>query len=277
FGNHNEAWLLPVENHAEIAETAAWALRTLPKQVLHNAAYDGLVIDRHLGVPLEEWWPKVRDTKTYAHLVDSRQEHEGGTGLSLKPLAAHYVDSGAEDGQRALVAEFRKMGRTKETGWAEIPLDNPVYQRYAAADVVLVSRLLPELVRQATADGVPRPLVDYEHRIARIGATIQRRGMRLDSAYTTQLVAELEREAEHHAAIAKRYGVDSVNSPKQVGEALLGMGERLTEKTASGALAVGKDVLLPLADLDTQWHRIGAREPNPLADAVLRSKRAGKW
>src|SRR5690606_39599845 len=36
-------------------------------------------------------------------------------------------------------------------------------------------------------------------------------------------------------------------------------------------------VLLPLADLDTQWHRIGAREPNPLADAVLRSKRAGKW
>jgi DNA polymerase-1 len=36
-------------------------------------------------------------------------------------------------------------------------------------------------------------------------------------------------------------------------------------------------VLLPLADLDRDWERIGAREPNPLAEAVLRAKRAGKW
>src|SRR5690606_40646620 len=37
------------------------------------------------------------------------------------------------------------------------------------------------------------------------------------------------------------------------------------------------EVLLPMADLDTQWRRVGAREPNPLADAVLRAKRAQKW
>src|SRR5690606_23455118 len=40
---------------------------------------------------------------------------------------------------------------------------------------------------------------------------------------------------------------------------------------------VDRAVLLPLADLDQQWQRIGARTPNPLADAILRSKRAGKW
>jgi len=77
--------------------------------------------------------------------------------------------------------------------------------------------------------------------------------------------------------MARQYGVTSVNAPKQVGAALLGMGEELSAKTANGQIAVGKEVLLPLADLDKDWHRIGGREPNPLADAVLRSKRAGKW
>jgi DNA polymerase-1 len=55
------------------------------------------------------------------------------------------------------------------------------------------------------------------------------------------------------------------------------MGETLTETTDSGALKVDKSILLDLADLDQQWQPRGTRKPNPLADAVLRSKRAGKW
>jgi DNA polymerase-1 len=55
------------------------------------------------------------------------------------------------------------------------------------------------------------------------------------------------------------------------------MGELLTETTASGAIKVDKAVLLALADQDLRWHKLGVRTPNPLAEAVLRSKRAGKW
>jgi DNA polymerase-1 len=55
------------------------------------------------------------------------------------------------------------------------------------------------------------------------------------------------------------------------------MGETLTERTASGALKVDKAVLMALADLDRDWKPIRSREPNVLADAVLRAKRAGKW
>ncbi|WP_369376094.1 DNA polymerase [Streptomyces sp. cg36] len=68
-----------------------------------------------------------------------------------------------------------------------------------------------------------------------------------------------------------------VGSGTQVAEALTGMGETLTDRTDSGALKTDKAVLLPLADLDRDWQRIGARDPNPLADAVLRAKRAKKW
>lgn len=277
FGTPGEAWLIPAELGEDFRDAIRHALRALPRMVAHNAPFDALVFDRHLGVTLEELWPRLVDTRIYAHLVDSRQSHEGGVGLKLKPLAAHYVDPGAEDGQKALYAEFHKIGKTKDTGWAHIALDNAVYQLYGAADVTLVSALLPRLVDEAERRGVPQALIDYEHRIARIGAVIRRRGMRVDGDYTATLVVDLKREAKHYAGIAAQYGVTSVNSPKQVGEALIGMGEVLTETTESGQIAVGKEVLLPLADMDKEWERIGAREPNMLADAVLRSKRAGKW
>lgn len=55
------------------------------------------------------------------------------------------------------------------------------------------------------------------------------------------------------------------------------MGEHLTERTGSGALKVDKAVLSALADLSLQGERLNIRTPNPLAEAVIRSKRAGKW
>src|SRR5690606_28071323 len=277
FGTPDEAWLIPVEFGPGWRGAAAWALSVLPTMVAHNAPFDSLVFDRHLSVPLEDLWPRMRDTRIYAHLVDSRKDFEGGTGHGLKALAAHYVDPGAEDGARELQAEFRGIGCTKATGWAEIDIRNPTYLRYAAADVAIVTRLLPRLQAEAEARNVPQALIDYEHRIAKIGAVIERRGMAIDVEYTERLVRELQDEEAHYTEVARRYGVESVNAPKQVAAALVGMGEVLTETTATGALSVGKEVLLPLADLTTGWERIGAREPNPLADAVLRAKRAGKW
>jgi DNA polymerase-1 len=277
FGTPDEAWLIPVENHDALSNLAAWALRELDSVVLHNASFDALVFDRHLGVPVEDFMPRAWDTRILAHLFDSRKDYEGGTGHSLENLAAHYVDPGATDGQKDLQAEFRSIKHTSASGWAAIDLNNAVYQKYAAADVVLVSRLLPRLRELCREADVPDALIAYEHRVSRIGAVIERKGMRLDVEYTERLVRELKEEEEHFASVARRYGVTSVNAPKQVAEALVAMGEELTERTVSGQLAVGKEVLLPLADLTTSWERIGAREPNPLADAVLRCKRAGKW
>jgi len=277
FGTADEGWLIPVEFGEPFAAAVRYALRTLPRMVAHNYPFDGLVFDRCLGVPIEETFPRVVDTKILAHLLDSRPEEEGGVGLSLKPLCVQYVDPAATDGQKELFAEFHKIKKTKVTGWAHIDVRNPVYLRYALLDVLYASRLLPRLQEQCRAEGVSRRLAEYEHEIALIGAIIQRKGMRLDREYTERLRDELLQEAEHYAQIARQYGVQSVNAPRQVAAALAGMGETLTEKTESGQLSVGKDILLPMADLNSSWERIGARDPNPLADAVLRSKRATKW
>lgn len=277
LGNAREAWVICVELGPIFAEAARWALLTLLRLVAHNAPFDLLVVDRHLGVPLATLAPKVTDSKIIAHLFDSRPRHEGGYGLRLKELCARDVDPNAPDTQEDLTAVFRSIGETKATGWRKIDINHPTYLQYAGLDAILVSRWLPIGEERLRKVGVRQALVEFEHRVMYVCALMERRGMLVDRDYVRPLVERLEEEAELHAGKARQYGVTSVNAPKQVSTALLGMGETLTEKTDSGNLKVDKEILQVLADVDRDWQRIGARKPNPLADAVLRSKRAGKW
>lgn len=273
FGNKREAWVLRAD---QFREAIVRALRQKRAFAVHNAPFDLQVIDRHLGVKIEELADRVFDTRIFAHLLDPRSEAEGGAGLSLKPLSAIYVDDQAPDTQAGLYAEFRKHGLTKGTGWAGIPIDNELYNRYAGLDVILETRLFYELAPLIKDLGL-NDLSKFEHHLQSLLAIMQRRGMLLDVDYIQKLRGELQEEAEKYSAVAHRYGVENINSTAQVAAALQGMGEELTETTASGALKVDKAVLSVLADLDREWERIEAREPNPLADAVMRAKRAEKW
>src|SRR5690606_11068720 len=131
----------------------------------------------------------------------------------LKPLSAIYVGQDAPDTQGGLTKEFNRLGFTKETGWAGVPLSNELYLRYAGLDVLLTRRLHDG--RTIAVDGLNvGHLVAFEHRLARILAEMQQRGMRLDVPYTEGLVAELEADAARFAQVAARYGVANVNSPK---------------------------------------------------------------
>ncbi|MFD4234255.1 DNA polymerase [Streptomyces sp. NPDC058542] len=277
FGDARDAWVLQTETSDRTAEAARWAFDVLPRLVFHNATFDMLVLDRHLGVPLKAMAPKVTDSKIIAHLFDSRPFHEGGYGLRLKELCAKDVDPVAPDTQEDLTAVFRSIGETKATGWRKIDINHPTYLQYAGLDAILVSRWLPIGLERLRKVGVREALVTFEHRVMVVCAEMERRGMLVDQDYVRGLVDRLEEEAALHAGKAMKYGVTSVNAPKQVSTALVGMGETLTERTDSGNLKVDKEILQSLADVDRNWERIGARTPNPLADAVLRSKRAGKW
>ncbi|WP_406324038.1 DNA polymerase [Streptomyces niveus] len=277
LGDAREAYVLQTEGRPEMQEAAREALRRLPRLVFHNAAFDLLVLDQHLRMPLESLAPKVTDSKIIAHLCDPRPKHEDGYGLALKDLAARDVDPKSPDTQGDLTAVFRSIGETKATGWRAIDINHPVYLQYAGLDAILVSRLLPVLEARLKKLGIPQRLVDFEHRVMFVCAKMERRGMLVDQEYVRGLVGRLEEEARLHADRATKYGVTSVNSPAQVSAALVGMGETLTETTDSGSLKVDKSILLDLADRDERWQPRGVRKANPLADAVLHSKRAGKW
>ncbi|AUG87166.1 DNA polymerase I [Streptomyces phage Attoomi] len=277
FGTGDTAWVVPFERGPVFQELARTVVTKCPELVIHNAAYDLLVLDRHGVAPLEQVAPRVRDTKILAHLCDSRQDFEGGVGISLKPLSAWYVDPSAPDTQAGLTQVFRSYGLTKATGWAGIPYEDETYQRYAGLDVLLAYRLRPHLERLWRELGIPETLVEFEHALMTICAGMERRGMLLDVPYTEGLVDRLEDDRAQYAEVAARYGVENVNSDRQVVAALQGMGERWEETTDGGAPSVAKDVLLPMADMNDKWERLEIRRPNPLADAVLRAKRASKW
>ncbi|WP_030855203.1 DNA polymerase [Streptomyces sp. NRRL S-475] len=281
FGTAREAFVIHWERAGWFAEAVRWVFRTLrPRFLIHNAPYDWLVLNQCAGIPLESVAPMTRDTQIMATLIDPRQPQEGGIGKALKPLSARYIDPTAPDTQGDLTEVFRGLGLTKATGFAGIPLDHPTYNLYAGLDVILTARLYPILAAEHERLNVRRMLVDYEHQIARICATMTRTGMVIDREYCKSLDARLAEEAERYTQIARQYGVENVNSTAQVAEALVWMGETqiLANTTASGRTKVDKAVLLGLADLDLHtWERVGAREPNPLADAIVRSKRAGKW
>lgn len=277
FGTAREAWVIHFERGGRFVEAAEYVLRHCPSMLIHNAPFDALVFDAHTSLSLEELWPRITDTKIKATLIDPRQPQEGGIGTGLKPLSAFYVDPSAPDTQGDLTAVFRSLGLTKATGWAGIDLRHPTYNAYAGGDVILTARVNPCLDAEHLRLGVRPALLAYEHEIAYMCAYMQRAGLVLDLEYVDTLRRMLREEEAKYLTVAAMWGIESVNSGAQVSEGLLAMGETLTELTDGGALKVDKEVLLPLADLDRDWERIGAREPNPLAEAVLRAKRAGKW
>lgn len=273
FGNDLEAWVLRADRHAEAIRRA---LRQPRMFVVHNAAFDLQVIDRHLGVRIEEMASRTLDTRILAHLLDPRDQAEGGAGLGLKALSSIYVDKDAPDTAEDLTAVFRSMGLTKATGWAGIPIDHETYLRYAGLDPILAVRLFRQigpLVRDLGLDHLSK----FEHHLQALLAIMQRKGMLVDVAYVERLKEQLAQETEHFAGVAAQYGVTNPNSTRQVAEALTAMGEELTETTPSGQVKVDKSVLLALADMSMQWEPLEIREQNPLANAILRSKRADKW
>lgn len=271
IGTANEAWVLRVDRFREITR---WFFNQRRNLIAHNAPYDALVIDRHLQVPLEQVLTRTWDTKIFAHLADPRGKDEGGIGLKLKELCAVHVDPLATDGEQELTKVFNSFGWTKKTGWARISIDHAAYLIYAGLDVILTSRLFDKL--WPIAQMYPE-LCKMEHRLQYYLTLMRRRGMLLDVDYVDRLVIDLHNDYVHYCDVAFDLGVDSVHANEQVARQLVTMGEELSAVTPSGALQVDKAVLEPLADINRQFERIGVREPNPLADAVLRAKRASKW
>jgi len=273
IGSATEAWVLRVDM---FRDAICKALRQDRQYVAHNAPFDCLVVDRHLGVKLEDLMPRVMDTRLMGHLIDPRNKLEGGQGLRLKDMCAVYVDPAAPDTESDLTAVFNSMRMTKSSGWARIPINHRTYVTYAGLDPILARRLVTPLSKIIMQQGLGN-LSTFEHELQYLTTLMQRKGILIDVPYTERLKVELLNEQDQFCDIAMDLGLDNVNSPQQVSAKLIAMGEELTERTKEGAVKVDRAVLLQLAALNQQWERISGREPNMVADAVVRAKRAGKW
>jgi DNA polymerase I-like protein with 3'-5' exonuclease and polymerase domains len=271
FGNAREAWVLQAHLFSGWATTA---IRRHKRWVLHNAAFDLQALDRVYGIKIEEMTAKVMDTIILSKLVEP---HRRG-GHKLKPLAEEHVDPNALDTSDGLTDHFRRLGFTKDTGWALIGIRDELYNRYAGLDVIYTIRLYIVLAKKVR-ELLVEHLTQFEHTIQGYLNLMRRKGIRIDVDYATHQRDEFLREGEEHLRIVREeYGLENLNSTAQVEAALLASGAELFEKTPNGAYKVGKEVLLPLAGMDEYWGDIeGFENPNPLARHIAQGKRAFRF
>jgi DNA polymerase-1 len=277
-GDEYNGWVL---NTALFRSQIEQVFKSNHRWVFHNGmGFDVPALARLNYVDAWTFSKQIIDTQLLAHLIDPRPIEMGGIGLKLKPLCNHYVDSESSDGEVELKQVFKnELGLTLKSGdgWRIIPIEHPVYALYAGLDPILAKRLCNKLTPIIRDSGMSK-LAQKEHYVARIIMGEHIRGLLVDRDYVTHdLIPHLEEQKEIHSKIALRYGVENVNSNDQIIAALQGMGEEWREKTAGGKAQVNGEVLRRMADLDKGWQRVNWREPNPLADAVIRGKRAGKW
>jgi DNA polymerase-1 len=265
FGTTTESWVIPIERGEPFRQAVRDALKRTSHLIFQNASYDIQVFDRHLGVRMEDLWPKVRDTRILAHLVDPRGKDEGGIGQSLENLTRHYIDADIADSVKTLMTDLARTHKTtKSEVWKVVDFDDPHYQLYSGMDTILAARLAFKLRPLVPKESVR--LIDYERRLAAVCAHMERTGFLIDVDYTQELREKLIDAELVYEWQAKQMGCENVNSTEQVADVLESRGVRIRERTPSGRRKVDKQLLEKLiADGD------------PFAEAVYEAKKARKW
>lgn len=267
FGNRDTAYVIPVELFGTFEVIRA--LKALRVLVIQNASFDLQVVERCLGIPMEELWPKVKDMKIYAHLVDSRGREEGGTGTSLEDITRVYIDAEIAERVKGSMTEIAKsLKTTKAKVWKVVPLDHHGYNLYAGMDPILTTRAAEALIPRVPI--VSRPLISFEHELAEIMSYYERTGFLLDEEYTTGLRAELlEHQEAAEQTVLDQFGLENVNATEQVADAFEALGVRIKGRTPSGKRQVDKKFLA---------ERLAASGPEAeLAGLITEAKKARKW
>ncbi|MGW1673261.1 DNA polymerase [Streptomyces sp. NPDC002324] len=270
FGTGSETWVIPVDLGPVFAEAVRRALRRLEWLVAHNGTYDLHVVEQTLGIPMEELAPKMWDTSLLAHLVDPRAVKERGPGLKLEELTKFYIcEETADEVKGSMTSIAKRYKTTKEKIWKLVELFDPDFLLYAGMDPALAYRLFQILYRLVPYRSKERGLIGWEHRLSHVTAKLERTGYIIDVEYAEMRCAELLDEQQNWEAVAHSFGVENPNSNQQLIEVFQSLGVKLTKRTKpsknhpKGQLAMDDDVLSGLK--------------HPLADAVIKSRKAGKW
>lgn len=266
FGNRWTSYVIPVELFG--AFEVIRALKALATLLIQNASFDLQVVQRCLGVPMEALWSKVKDTKIYAHLVDSRGREEGGTGTSLEDITRAYIDAEIADRVKGSMAEIAKsLKTTKAKVWKVVPIDHHGYNLYAGMDPILTTRAAEALIPRVPV--VSKGLIPFEHELAEILSYYERGGFLLDEGYTRELQGTLLHEQEEAETLALGYGLENVNSTEQVADAFERLGVRIKGRTPSGKRKVDKVFLAE----QLQGNGLEVE----LAQVIHDAKKARKW
>jgi DNA polymerase-1 len=283
-GDARRCYVVP----ARYKQLIKWLMHVpLVKWIGHNGPHDIRSIDIHLGY--ETGVVCAGETYIPSHHLDSRNQQEGGVGHALKELACAMVDREADKWERALKAVFKtitipvpgevyksgpRKGQPKvrkaklSEGWSLIDPEHPAYLAYAASDPILTYRVWQKLY---TVYKQFRRLYLFDSRVQRACDRLQRRGIRLDTRYTSRLSEAFSRAEWDAVNVGWELGCSNVQSGQQIAAALIGYGVKLTERTPKGQYKMDGRIMREI---------MAARSTVPAAQgllrAVLRAKQVSK-
>lgn len=211
--------------------------------IAHNAKFDVGMLD-HMGIKMPR--PFVRDTRIMTHCLTPHYS------TALKNVAARLVDAQAASLQTEL--------KNTEWTWATVPIDYGPYWSYAALDTVLTYRVY-EILWPKVQEECPDAF-EIENTVSWIIERMERYGAHINLAYAQEKLGAFARYVEESAAwVRATYGI-SAGANASVIRVLQEAGYEFDKQTASGALALDKEVL-------------GAID-HPLAQTVLQRRQLQK-
>jgi len=247
FGVPDEAWYFIAENpiHAHvIIEVLKRALHL----TAHNASFDIQWLVVTYGVNHDALWEKTTDTFLLSHIFNTDRDHH-----DLKTLSASWntnpVSADALEDLKALARRIKcTIKPTLETpiennAWAQFDLNDPIFQRYACADVLDGSQLCLSLLPYLRGE---EEVVRREHRIAKLMSRTTLLGTLIDQAHSEALRASLSPQIEEVARTLHGMGLSSPTNNTELGALLTERGSVLPRNTRSYTVDV--NVLESLSD-----------------------------
>lgn len=270
-GDKNTAWVFPEDCAllGRVAELVAMPGRTI---VTHNGVFDWVSI----GVSTtysKVMNPDIADTYILARHWDPRGRGDGpgAVGHSMEALVRVWIsEEDAEDLKGSVAKAAKELGLTKGEYFANVPIDDETYIKYAGMDCAFTMELHDQLTYAIRQTAMHDPwLIANDYKDMQDAIDMGVRGMSVDVEYLISLKKDLENQESACKELAKgKFGVTSLASSKQLYEAFLEAGVPVDafERTAKGAPQVNAKKLKQLAD-----------EGYELAKIVIEGKRAQKW
>jgi len=257
FGDAEVGWTVSVRDWRGLIKIALdrWIAGGQPVG-MWNDKFDQHALETE-GLPTIPWH-SVHDGLRLHHIENPARAH------GLKPSSVAEWGEGVGYGEKLLKAGFREHG----WNWATVPEEFPPYGIYAALDTVLTARQIDRILPAITARGM-RSAYEVEMASAAILYGSERRGLRIDPAYTLALRDAWTAEIEQLRASLRLLGIDNPSSSRQVATALKYGGWDPEEFTEGGQPKTGEAVLRGvMAELGVNAE---------IATMIVRYRRLVKW
>lgn len=191
----------------------------------HNAKFDMHALEV-AGMPLPKRH-QMNDTYLMHCLLEPLAYH------GLKNLAEKHIDASAGMGDKMLKRAMKEGGWY----WDDIPEAVPAYGLYAAIDTVLTARLYEKFLPKIEPYSVA-----YERELAAqwILYGAERRGIRIDTDYTTRLRNDWVVELAQLKSQLQELGISNPNANRQIEDALVAAGWEPEDFTATGQAKLDK-------------------------------------